>query len=152
MLCVNENAMHLLEKNRDKINWVILSGNQNAIHLLQNAPYSIDYFWVAANLNSIEFLTQIYHSTPHLINWHLLSDNPNAVHLLQQHTDKIVWEAFSSNPNIFDIDYTFFKNRMYDTGLLHDIISNRFHPKNIFKFYGWGFDVPWDSTQSEDCF
>jgi len=32
---MNPNAIHLLEKNQDKIDWFELSNNPNAIHLLE---------------------------------------------------------------------------------------------------------------------
>ena len=34
-LCANPNAIHLIEKNFDKIEWYSLSLNPNAIHLLE---------------------------------------------------------------------------------------------------------------------
>jgi len=35
VLSANPNAIHLIEKNMDKIDWTVLSGNPNAIHLLE---------------------------------------------------------------------------------------------------------------------
>ena len=55
-LSSNPNAIHLLEKNLDKVDWCWLSGNPNAIHILEK------------NLDKI--------------NWEMLSMNPNAIHLL----------------------------------------------------------------------
>ena len=54
----NPNAIHLLEKNLDKVNWSMLSQNPNAIHILEQ----------------------------HLdkVNWGTLSRNPNAIHLLSK--------------------------------------------------------------------
>jgi hypothetical protein len=34
-LCLNPNAIHLLEKNQNKIDWYYLSENPNAINLLE---------------------------------------------------------------------------------------------------------------------
>jgi len=34
-LSKNPNANHILEQNKDKINWVLLSRNPNAIHLIE---------------------------------------------------------------------------------------------------------------------
>src|SRR5436305_1549351 len=72
-LALNPNAIHLLEKNINKINWNGLSRNQNAIHLLEK------------NLDNID--------------WDRLSANPNAIHLLEKNLDKINWDYLSSNPN-----------------------------------------------------
>src|SRR5438874_1897710 len=60
-LSQNTNAIHLLEKNLDKINWHALSLNPNAIHLLEK------------NLDKI--------------NWYWLSENPNAIYLLEKNLD-----------------------------------------------------------------
>jgi len=75
---MNPNAIHLLEQNKDKINWENLSFNPNAIHLLEQ------------NIDKI--------------NWSNLSTNPNAIHLLEQHKNKIDWALFSENSCIFEID------------------------------------------------
>ncbi len=52
------NAIHLLEKHLDEIDWENLSGNPNAIHILEKYPDKI--------------------------NWYSLSGNPNAIHLLEK--------------------------------------------------------------------
>lgn len=71
----NPAAIHLLEKNLDKINWYILSGNHAAIHLLEKYPDRID--------------------------WRALSSNPVAIHLLKKYPDRIYWQELSRNPGIF---------------------------------------------------
>jgi hypothetical protein len=53
---MNENAIHLLENNLDKINFGCLTMNPKAIHLLEK------------NLNKVD--------------WELITENPNALHLL----------------------------------------------------------------------
>ena len=78
------NAIHILEKNKEKINWSSLSGNPNAIHLLENNMDKIDWGW--------------------------LSDNPNAMHILENHIhdpdiiDEIDWYYLCKNPSIFTYD------------------------------------------------
>jgi len=32
------------------------------------------------------------------------------------------------------------KDRMYKSGLFEDLMKNRFHPKNIYKFESWGHE------------
>jgi hypothetical protein len=48
-LSLNPNAVHLLEKNPDKINWDHLSGNPNAIHLLEKNPDIINWSFLSRN-------------------------------------------------------------------------------------------------------
>ena len=31
------------------------------------------------------------------------------------------------------------KDRMFNGGIAEDLIKNRFHPQNLYKFKGWGF-------------
>ena len=71
MLSENKNAIHLLEKNLDKINWRFLSKNENAIHLLEK------------NLDKI--------------NWCYLSlnESESAIHLIEQNLDKVDWKSLS---------------------------------------------------------
>ena len=120
-LSLNPNAIHLLEKNQDKINWSWLSLNPNAIHLLEQNQDKI--------------------------NWEWLSETPSAIHLLEQHQDKIHWFQLSTNPSIFVYDYEKISNNFVP--LRKEIIENRFHPKNIDKFNGWGF-VIYDESDSDN--
>jgi hypothetical protein len=60
----NPNAIHLLEKNPEKIDWYVLSGNPNAIHLLEKNPEKIHWRWLSKNPSiffkkiSCKFLTE----------------------------------------------------------------------------------------------
>ena len=76
----NPAAVHILEKNPDKLVGATLSSNPAAIHLLQ--------------------------ANPDKINWRYLSGNHAAIHLLEQNQDKINWDILSQNPAIFEYDYT----------------------------------------------
>ena len=116
----------MLEQNKDKINWYALSGNPNAIHLISEA--------LEKNVDKI--------------NWEWLSENPSAIHLLEKNQDKIDWDWLcQTNPAIFTYDY---EKIAKDFILLRKaIIENRFHPKNIDKFNGWGF-VIYDEYDSDD--
>jgi hypothetical protein len=114
-LSCNRNAIHLLEKNLDKVDWSQLSRNPNAIHLLEK------------NLDKVD--------------WSQLSRNPNAIHLLEQNLDKVEWNWLSTNPNIFTYDYNAMKDRMFRGGVKEYLMKDRFHPQNLHKFKGWGFDA-----------
>ena len=111
MLSQNENAIHLLKQNQDKIDWDNLSCNDNAIHLLEQNQDKID--------------------------WNCLSYNPNAIHLLEQNQNKINWSKLSTNPSIFKYNYKELKLRMKET-IAEDLMKNRFHPKYINKWIDWG--------------
>ena len=59
---------------------------------------------------------------------------------VKNNIDKIEWEWFCSNKNIFTYDYQVIKEKLYNSGLAEELIKNRFHPKNIDKWNSWGFD------------
>ena len=86
------------------------------------------------------------------IDWDFLSINPNATHILEKYKekindaiellrknpDKINWIALSRNPSIFELDYTLIDKRI--NIIKEQMMMKMFHPCNIDKFSGWGFD------------
>ena len=76
-----------------------------------------------------------------------MSENPNAIELLKENTDKIHWEQLSKNPNIFTYDY----DKMRENCLLfkEDLMKERFHPRNLYKFGSWGFNGGIDEEDNE---
>jgi len=60
---------------------------------------------------------------------------------LEKNLDKVNWNWLSRNPNIFTYDYKAMKDRMFRGGIKEDLMKDRFHPKNLDKFKGWGFDA-----------
>ena len=56
---MNPNAIPLLEKNSDKINWSYLSSNPNAIHLLEQNTDKINWVYLSKNPNAIPLLEKI---------------------------------------------------------------------------------------------
>ena len=117
----NPCAINLLKENPDKINWYWLSGNPCAINLLKENPDKIDWPWLSAN--------------------------PCAIDLLKENLDKINMRYLSSNPNIFTYDY----DKMRENCLLfkEDLMKNRFHPRNLYKFSSWGHNGGIDEEEEE---
>ena len=83
MLSGNPNAIHLLDANRDKIDWHMLCRNPNAIELLKANPEQIA-------------------DDKYISLWPGLSSNPGAIELLTANQDKIDWQYLSTNPMIFE--------------------------------------------------
>jgi len=48
-MSINPSAIHLLEKNLDKVHWGMLSLNPAAIHLLEANKEKIDWYWFSVN-------------------------------------------------------------------------------------------------------
>lgn len=79
----NPNAVPIIEKNLDKIHnddWIILSGNQNAVHIFEKP----------------EYLNKLY-------DWSYLSKNPKAMHIIVNNWDKVDWITFSQNPSAINM-------------------------------------------------
>ena len=95
----NKDIINLLEKNKDKIVWEVLSGNPNAIDLLTKNKDEIVWEVLSGNPNAIDLLTK----NKDEIVWEVLSGNPNAIDLLTKNKDEIVWEVLSGNPNAIDL-------------------------------------------------
>ena len=93
----------------------------------------IDWRWFCLNPNAIHLLEQ----NPDKIHWYFLSENPNAIHLLEKNQDKINWDRLSCNPSIFAYNYSELKRRMKET-IAEDLMKDRFHPKHMNKWLGWG--------------
>jgi predicted Ser/Thr protein kinase len=106
-LSANINAIHLLEKNIDKIDWDYLSGNFNAIHILEK------------NMDKI--------------NWNYLSSNPNAINILKKNISNIYWSALSFNKNalyiFFDYDYEQMKKK--NSNFCKELVTYVYHPNRI---------------------
>ena len=130
-LSSNPGAIHLLEKNQDKINWCELSSNPNAIHLLEQNQDKIHWDYLSENPNAIHLLEQNQYNIDY--NWGL-SFNKSAIHLLEQNQDKICWIYLSKNPAIFTYDYTKIKNQMEQSGIKDELIAYYYRPENAHKF------------------
>ena len=118
----------------EKLNWHHLSKNPAAIHILEKNPDKIDWEWLSINPAAIHLLEQ----NPDKIVWNYLSINPAAIHILEQNLDKIDWHWLSSNSAIFTYDYKQIAKHRWPIN--KEIIQNRFHPKNMKYFSGWGIE------------
>jgi hypothetical protein len=76
------NAIHIIENElSNHINWCLLSSNPNAIHLLERNIDKINWFNLCANPNAISILEKNVDKLNHLC-WNNLCRNPNALHLI----------------------------------------------------------------------
>ena len=125
----NPNAIHILEKNLDKIDWYWLSRNPNAIHLLEKNPDKIHWFMLSLNPNAIHLLEK----NQDKIDWNMLCENLNGIHLLEKNQDKVDWYMLSKNPNIFmfEYDYEKMKYNMDIIGLRDELMSRVFDPERL---------------------
>ena len=140
-------AIQLLKENPDKINWFNLSSNEcvEAIQLLKENPDKINFDELSWN----KCAGQLLKKNPYKINWRNLVYNQcvEVFQLLKENPDKINWYEFSKNNYIFAYDY----DKMRENCLLfkEDLMKNRFHPINLYKFSSWGFNGGIDEENNE---
>ena len=143
MLSKNLNATALLEKNLDKLDrtcWSWLSENPNAMHILEKNPHKIDWFHLSKNSNP--YAISLLEKNPDKISCFWLSKNPNAMHILEKNQHKLdrsSWSSISDNPSMFEIDYKTMTNLMVDN-FREDLMKAVFHPKRISAWLDAGFE------------
>ena len=127
-LSCNPSAIHILEKNMDKINWRMLSSNPNAVHILEKNQDKIDPIGISKNSEAIPFLgahpylidTHTFSKNPNSFplmekliekgvihisdfDWDYISDNTEAIPFLKKYPEKIDWIYLSGNPNAIEM-------------------------------------------------
>jgi hypothetical protein len=157
----NCKAVQFLLQHFDKIDWDRLSANQSpeAIKLLlqypQNInlpafstnPFATDYlrlhfekidFWgLSWNYNAVDIIEKNLHRD---ICWVGLSQNKNAIHLLEKNQHKINWTQLSTNPAIFQYNYS--KLALQRTNVLREeLMMKTLHPKRIQYWLENGMDM-----------
>ena len=112
----NENAIHLLERNLNKVNWILLSENPNAIDILEQNLDKVDWYW--------------------------LSGNKNALKILEKNINNVDWDIFSENPSIFTFNYKEMMKKCKP--FAEELTAYVFHPKRLIRFskkYNIDFDI-----------
>jgi len=159
-LSYNIKAVHILEKNLNKINWNNLSLNLNAIDLIKKNLNKINWHNLSLNPNAITIFDNI--NFENLKKWELIKYLIKINYVIKVNGlyrasfDDIFlnpMEDFFEYPqikiprlkghflnNIFEVNYKFLKDRMEST-IGEELMQVMFHPKNINKFYDWGFDI-----------
>ena len=143
-------VVDILREYPDKVDWISLSINSSptAIKFLKENPDKISWYWLSHNITPMvnDFLKE----NPDKINWDVRrnirvlpsSRFPYGSHInwdkLSNGVSSNSWKILASMPNIFTYNYDVLKQRMENT-FGKELIINRFHPKNMNKWEGWGF-------------
>ena len=127
-------ALRILEANPHKINWRCLSSNSHprALRLLEENPDKIDWHVLSKNNNerAMQLLEAKFRTNPEMINFNCLSQNPAIF--------------------IYNTEYDYTQMKESKQTLHKELIENTFHPKNISKFEGWGFENGYEDDCEED--
>lgn len=118
-ICENPNAVHIIEKNQDKINLQALCYNYNATHLIEKRLDEIKndgWYNLSGNINGIYIMKDRLHKLKTLVEieekdfdysaegWHLLSKNPKAYDIIKKNMDKVCHCIFKNeNPAIVNL-------------------------------------------------
>ena len=137
-LSANPSAIHILEKNLDKLNWNILCSNPAAIHLLLKLPYRI--YWFQFSKNTHPLAIQHIRKNLEKVNWPNLSANPAAIELLKENQDKIVWYWLSKNSAIFEYNYSNMAKARTDV-IREDLLSVALHPDRVCTWLQQGLTL-----------
>ena len=161
-LCMNENALHilernpdkipwrylscykhaipLLEKNLDKVHWDNLSQNPGAMHLLERNPHRID--WPFLNCNRSSEAVALLAKNPDKINWTSLSTVPQAVDLIEKNLDKkhkFNWSGLGYCDHAYEIDYRYLEERC--ARFKEELLQKTINPARFEKYIAQGYDV-----------
>ena len=147
----NFRAFNLLVFNKDRINWRIISQNESdwAIDLLHEEPQKIDWYYLCKNKHPDVVDLFIEHKEwfdkyVARNRWNEYA-NPNAypaeeIYYFNRYESQLLKDLLY-RPEIFEFDYEHaVREKHINSGLFAELLANRFHPRNIPKFFGWGFE------------
>jgi hypothetical protein len=134
----HNDAIEILNVNRDKINWNYLCVNENPkiIEILKENYDKINWKYLSSNKNAIELLKKNIDK----IYWTNLSLNPMATEILRENIDKLHIFIYK-NPCIFELDYN--KMRINFEEMEEEIIKEVLHPRRVIRnleMYGYDID------------
>ena len=95
----SEYAIRILERNLDKIKWKQISSNPSAIHILRDNLDKVNWKELGIKRNAIDIIKQNMDK----IHWKELCKNPNAIDIIEQNIDMVNWNALCLNPNAIHI-------------------------------------------------
>lgn len=144
-------AREMLMKDPERINYTHLCLNpaEWAREILEKNPLRIDYNYLC--LNPARWAWDILENNPGGIFWTWLCKNRSewVVDVLEKNQLHINWYWLSKNPYIFEYDYQFIRERCWNT-IGEELMQVCFHPRNMGKFSGWGYESGLDSDSEEE--
>ncbi len=128
----NKDFLHILEENKEKIDWINISSNPHAYRFLKENLDKISWYQFSINSSdeAVEYLIQ----NPEKIKWDFFSSNRSlkAMEYMSKNIDKIRWLAITNNPNIFMMDKEFLRKRM--DIVREELMMRTWHPD---RFQDW---------------
>ena len=125
------NAIELLEKNRNKIDWLGLSSNPNAIGLLENNIDRLFGYGLSENSNATTILNRFTYNS---IYWFKISQVNTNVDFLESNQDKLNWLYLSENPVIFTKEYDYERMKKSTDIFKEELMAKVFHPRRFERY------------------
>jgi hypothetical protein len=142
-LSSNVNAIDIIEKYFDKIDWNELCANPSpkALELIEKNLDKVVWHRLCANINPKAI--EILESHMDKIDWEVLSANPNAIHLIEKNMDKISWTYLSMNPNALHIlerpdANVSWSSFMYNDNCF-DLLEKNYYHISLYEFISYHF-------------
>ncbi len=103
LLAFNKCALHIIEKNIDKIkkywNNFLTNSNKKTLDIIKKYDNIINHYYLSQNENP-EIIKLLYkYKDKNEFNWAFLSSSSNEIKLLEENIDCIYWSNLSMNPN-----------------------------------------------------
>lgn len=152
-LSSNPNAIDLLLRNMEKINWDLFSLNTNkhAVDILEKNLDKAEWYNLARNPKAIRIIEKyidVLKNEKFDYIWRALSSNPEAISILEKNIDKIHWNELFENTNAMHLikmcvqlneDYSYERPLSYFS---HNIWGNPaaiYFLEQIFQYVNWRF-------------
>jgi len=142
-LCANNSkrAIKIIKKNLSKVSWNMLTQNNEALDLLEKNKelINIDTLVMNQSPRAIKIIEEFIEKGVLFKdndNIDYLSENPCAIEFLEKNKNLISWIRISKNPEIFEINKQYLKKRM--DIIREDLCKVVFHPRNEGRL--WSFD------------
>jgi hypothetical protein len=133
----------LNEENHDKLRWDEFERtNTNAIFLKNKIEkkYGKNFKFKNCPLEWQDLYNNFWESVPNKNEreyWTILSlSGSEMMDILKDNQDKINWPVFSSNPDIFELDYEALKERC--AKYKNELVEIALHPSRIENYFGHG--------------
>lgn len=130
------NLIPLLEKNMDKVEWVCVCRNHDITHqgirfLEKHVDKLCAKCW--SSLSGHPVAVPLLEKYPEHIHWVSLSQNPAAVHLLEP--DKTDWSELSSNPKAMHLLFHLDTERMKQENatFTEELMAYVFQPERLMR-------------------
>ncbi len=135
-LSINPNAISILEKKLNKVDWYKLSENPSAMHLIEKYINKVNKTTLFANPAAVFMLENNLRE----MNYEMIASNPSMMHIIRDNYTKIISGRYThalnavmkNSASIKFLSTQFDLKHLFDTKVI--LASNPSYPHNLIKF------------------